>query len=249
MNYLEFEEKARIRTAIEKYCYLNRYEKNVKWREDSLDFDRINKLLKGSLDIEKIKRVENYILENQYFYISSSTEKRARVFCIGKAIIMLHDDQNSIIKFIPLDDFEMGIAEYFCFVKDKDSSYNKKKKVDKERLEFLENEFRNLGKGNEIEKGKILEEIDNILLENKEIITKEKMWEKLGINSDLKSYFCKRYKLFKEFETAEFFSGEENYRNAIEQMPLPILKNITKKGTTDEKKESAILEEIIKIKG
>ena len=32
-------------------------------------------------------------------------------------------------------------------------------------------------------------------------------------------------------------------------MPLPILKNITKKGTTDEKKESAILEEIVKIKG
>lgn len=249
MNYLEFEEKVRIRTVIEKYCYLNRYEENVKWREDSLDFDRIKKLLKGSLDIEKIKKVENYILENQYFYISSSTEKRARVFCIGKAIIMLHDDQNSIIKFIPLDDFEKGIAEYLYFVKDKDSSYNKKKKLDKERLEFLENEFRNLGKGNDIEKGKILEEIDNILSENKEISGKLKMWEKLKINGDLKSQFCKKYKLFKEFETAEVFSGEENYRNAIEQMSITILKNVTKKGSTDEKKENAILEEIIKIKG
>ena len=56
--------------------------------------------------------------------------------------------------------------------------YNKKNQLDAEK----ENEFRNLGKGNEIEKGKILEEIDNILLENKEIITKEKMWKKLGIN-------------------------------------------------------------------
>lgn len=248
MKHLEFEEKAQIRKSLEKYCLSKKYEDDLKWWKGPFDIDRFSKLLKGSLDIEKMKEVEKNIQENQYMYPSYGHPERARIFCIGKAIIIMHKSQNTIIKFIPLDDFKTGMAEYMRIVQGKNSSYNKKKIEAKQRLEFLENEFIGLGEGNEIEKGRILDEIDSILLENKEMGKKGEMWKKLEITDDKKSHLCKRYNLFKKFENSEIIEGKEDFRKTIEMMTVATLKEITKEDVSDQEKEKRILEEMLKMK-
>lgn len=248
MKNLEFKEKSEMRKIIENYCYSKRYDENLKWKKETLDIYRISKLLKGSLDIEKKQKVEKLLEEKPYLYKSSADLYRARSYCIGKAIIILYKENNSIIQFIPLDNFEVGIIEYSMFIENKGGSYKAKIEIE-EKFELLKNEFRDLGDWELIEKGSILNKIDIILSNNKELGEKSKVWEDIGIDSDKKSQLCKRYNLFKKFEKSEIFSGEKNFKKAIEKMTINTIKVITKENISDEERENMLLEEILKMKG
>lgn len=236
MDNLEFKQKLEIKKMIE-----------TKIHSKEKDEKKIN-LLKGSLEIEKKKEVENLLKEEIYTYKSDNGIKEARSFCIGKAIVVLGKDRDVIIKFISLENFNSGIREYMSFVGGDSRKNSEENKIIVE-LDRLRHSFKNLGKGNKIKKGKILEEIDMILTENENIESKKNMWESLGIIDSTKSMLCKRYNLFKEFENSKTFLGEEGYRRAIENMTDLNLKRITKRGISIEEKEEMILEEMLNGKG
>ena len=229
MDYLELEEKLEIKKNIEKKIYLK--EKDEK---------KIN-LLKGSLDINQKRKVEKLLQENKYTYTTNGEEKEARSFCIGKVIVILCKDRNSIIKFISLENFDFGISEYIHITEGNNQEYIKENKKIREKLDTLINEFENLGKWDKVKKGKILEEIDDILTENKNLGKKTEMWEKLGISKSDKSMLCKRYNLFKEFQENANYFGDKDCMKVIEEMTDLNLKKVTKEGISMEEKESIIL--------
>ena len=235
MYYLKVEERLEIKKIAENYCV------SQKIYEEKFD------LLKGSLEIKQRKIVEDLLEKVKYNYENekSSKEKEAKCFCIGKAIIILESDKRKVIDIISLVDFEFGIAEYKRNTGEFFRENMKQGMEIRERMDTLVNEFLNLSKWDKIKKGEILEEIDNILAENKNLGNKKDMWEKLKIIDSTKSMLCKRYRLFKELEKSEVFTGEKDYRKAIEEMIDVKLKEITKEGKTMEEKEEFILEEIL----
>lgn len=228
MDYLEFEEKLKIKLTLEKFFYSEDNKKNFN-------------LLKGSIDINQKKIVEDLLKKTEYYYEIGKKEYKALKFYIGKAIIILELNREDILEFISLEDFDSGIIEYRRIVGDDSQEYFKEIDKIKEKFTVLRNEFKSLGKWDKVEKGRILEEIDEILTQNKELGNKTDTWKILGISNSDKSMLCKRYKLFKEFENSEIFSGEEGYRRVIEEMKDLKLKEITKEGTSNEEKEKMII--------
>ena len=91
MDYLEFDEKLKIKEFVEKKIYIK--EKNR---------EKIN-LLKGSLSIKNKEKVEKLLNDKKYYYESQGEEKEARSFCIGKAIVILNKERNIIKEFISLN--------------------------------------------------------------------------------------------------------------------------------------------------
>lgn len=247
MSYLEFvfEEKLEIKEAIEKYCYSKRNEDKFHTLIGLLEIDKVFDLLKGSLSIDKKNIVENLLRERMYYYEVSGKEYKARCFYIGKAIIILAKDRNIILEFIPLNDFDYGINKYKNITEETEQKTIEYSVKIKEKLKELTDKFQNLGKWDKIEKGKILEEIDILFSENKELGKKTDMWEKLGILSSDKSMLCKRYKLFKEFQEYEASSEHKDHLKIIERMTDSNLKKITKGGLLMEEKVN-MLEKVIK---
>ncbi len=231
MYYLEFEERVEVKKIAEKYCRSKKI------------YEKFFYLLKGSLDIEKRNIVEELLEKSKYYYESerNSKKKEAKCFCIGKTIVILEADKEKVLDIISLVDFDSGINKYREIIGELFRENVKQGMEVRERCDKLVDEFLKLGKWDKIKKGEILEEIDSILTKNQNLGSKKNMWEKLGIIDSTKSMLCKRYKLFKEFEDSELFSGEEGYRRAIEEMKDLKLKEITKEGTSIEKKIDEIL--------
>ncbi len=229
MDSLEFEEKLKIKQFLEKKIYIA-----------EKDREKIN-LLKGSLDFENKNTVEKLLNDEKYYYKSQGEEKEARSYCIGKAIVILNKDRNSMIEFISLRDFYKGIAKYKEFVGGKNQGYMEYSIEVKGKIDILVDEFNDLGKWHRIEKGRILKEMDAILSKDKELGTKAEMWKKLGISSSDKSMLCKRHSLFLEFQNNGLFDGDNSYMKIIEDMPDAKLKKITKEGLTLQEKEEILL--------
>lgn len=228
MDFLEFEEKLEIKTTLEKVFY---YEKNMK----NL------KLLKGSIDINKKIFVEDLLKKTKYYYDSGNKDCEALKFYIGKAIIILEKNRKDILEFISLEDFDSGIEEYRRLVGDDEQEQLKKKNIIKENFATLIREFQKLGKFDRLEKGRILDELENILAQNRDLGNKTNTWEMLGISGPDKSMLSKRYTLFKEFQENKNFSGDKDCIKVINEMTDINLKKITKKGISIEEKEEMIL--------
>lgn len=235
MEYLDFEERLIIKEFAERICYLAKDEEKL----DSL---------KGSLDIEKRNRIEETIKGSKYYYSDGEKNakgfKEVKIYCIGKSIVILKDDRKTIIDIISLKNFDLGIENFKKILEKINQEYMEnfgKEEEEKERLSILENEFKNLGKWERVEKGKILEEMDLILSQDKELGKKTDMWKKLGISNSDKSMFCKRYNLFKELQESETFSGDKDWIKALENMTDANLKKITKEGLLTEEKEEMML--------
>lgn len=235
MYCLDFEEKLIVKEFAERNCYLSKDEEKL----DSL---------KGSLDIELKNFVEKLLRETTCHYLEE--EKNIKVFkevkshCIGKAIVVLKNDGKTILEIISLKNYNFGIDDYKKFVKEMNQEYMEcfgKEEEEKKKLDILIDEFKNLGKWKKIEKGKILEEIDSILSQDKELGNKGHMWKKLGISNSDKSMFCKRYNLFKEFQENGNFSEDKEWIEVIDRMTDLKLKEITKEGLSVEEKENMIL--------
>lgn len=237
MDYLEFDEKLKIKEFVEKKIYIK--EKNR---------EKIN-LLKGSLSIKNKEKVEKLLNDKKYYYESQGEEKEARSFCIGKAIVILNKERNIIKEFISLNNLNDGIDKYMELVNGKHQGHMEYNKEVKGKIDILAEEFNDLGKWNRIEKGRILKEIDAILSEDKMLGKKEEMWERLNIKSYDKSILCKRYNLFLEFKDDELFAENKNYMRAIENMINDKVKEITKENKTKEEKITFILQEISEIEG
>lgn len=229
MDFLEFEEKLEIKKIIETKIYSK--EKDEK---------KIN-LLKGSIDIHQKKIVEDLLKKTKYYFEIGNKKYEALKFCIGKAIIIFEKNSKNILEFISLKDFDFGISEYKNLVgNDSQEEFKEMNKI-RERFEALINEFKNLGKLNKIEKGRILEEIDEILIQNKELGSKTNTWKYLGISNSDKSMLCKRYNLFREFQENENYLGDKNCIKVIKEMTDLNLKRITKEGMTMKEKEEMIV--------
>jgi hypothetical protein len=229
LDYLEFEEKLEIKKILEKYFY-------SKKDEEGID------LLKGSLDIEKKIIVEDLLKTKEYYY--GKRDDKALKFYIGKTIVILEKDKKGVLMTIPLENFEVGINEYLKTVERFGQGHMVHVRKAKEELHELIKKFNNLGKLDKIEKGKILEKIDEILSENKLLGNKATIWEELGISSSEKSMLCKRYNLFREFEEYENFSENQEVMKAIIFITDLNLKEITKKDMSMEEK-SKIIESLI----
>ncbi len=230
MDRLEFEEKLKIKHIIEKTIYFT--------EKDRKKFN----LLKGSLESEKIKILEDLLEKEKYYYEEGTKEKEAKCFCIGKALLVLERDERTIIEIISLEDFNFGIDEYRRITGEFFREHMKKALKIRENLEGLVNKFLTLGKLNRIEKGRILEKIDEILTDNKALGKKSDMWmNRLGISSSDKSMLCKRYNLFLEFKDNELFMEEKNYIKVIEDMTDAKLKEITKEELTLQEKEEILV--------
>lgn len=233
MDYLENEVKMSIKGMAEKYCYsINDNEK----------FD----LLKGSFELSVMQKIKNKIEGTNLYYLEKNGEfKEAKYYYIGKSIVIVDAEGKSIIEIISLLDHASGLKEFFEFAENFNGKYEENYGMEEEqkiRLDELVNEFMALKKNRKIEKGKILEEISNILVANKELGTRDAMWKALKINSDNKSKLCKRYNLFNEFKSNGMFSNEEECREIIENMTDEKLKEITREGLSFHEKEKKILE-------
>ncbi len=236
MVYLDFEEDLEIKKIAEKYCHL---------KEDKEKFN----LLKGSLEIEKKNYVKELLKEKKYHYKEVGKEKEARCFCIGKVIVILSEEKNTIKEVISLKPFDAGIEKYEKFVGGSYQVYMEQNIKEREKIDKLVDEFNSFGKGNKLEKGKIIEEIENILTENKELGKKTDIWKRMGISNSDKSILSKRYNLFLEFKDDELFADNKNYMRAIEDMVNDKVKDITKGNRTKGEKEEMILQEILEIEG
>ncbi len=228
MDFLEFEEKLEIKTTLEKVFY---YEENKK------NFN----LLKGSIDINKKIFVEDLLKKTKYYYDSGNKDREALKFYIGKAIIILEKNRKDILEFISLEDFDSGIKEYRRLVGDDEQEQLKKRNIIKEKFDTLIREFQKLGKFDRIEKGRILDELEDVLAQNRDLGNKTNTWEILGISGTDKSMLSKRYTLFKEFQENKNFSGDKDCIKVINEMTDINLKKITKKGISIEEKEEMIL--------
>lgn len=231
MEYLEFEEKLQIKKSVEKKIYLDEKKK-----------EKIN-LLKGSLDNEQKKAVEDLLKNVKYYYESDRKIKEAEAKCyyIGKAIVILTDDKRKILNFISLEDFDSGINEYKEITGELYRDQTEQNNEIREELNKLVVKFLNLGKGNRIEKGRLLTEMDNILSKNKHLSKVKDILERLNITGQDKYMFIKRYKLFLEFENSELFGEDKSYMETIDDMTNDELRDITKKHLTFEKKEEFLL--------
>ena len=228
MDDLEFEEKLKIKLTLEKIFY-------------SEDNKKKFNLLKGSIDINQKKIIEDLLKKTKYFYEVNGKEYEALKYYIGKVIIILETNRRDILKFISLEDFDSGINEYRRIIGDGAQEYFEAIDKIREKLTELSNKFKNLGKLKKIERGRILEEIDKILTENKNLGNKTDTWKALGISNSDKSMLCKRYNLFKEFKKSKDYSGDEECIKAIEEMTDLNLKRITKEGMTMKEKEEMIV--------
>lgn len=236
MNYLDFEKKLKIKEFIEKSYCLSKDEK-------------IFNLLKGSLYIEEMNSVEELLKETTVYYLEQDKKKEvfkeAKSICIGKVIAILTSDEKEVLETISLKEFDSGVDNYKKIIEEMNQEYANhcKKEINKkDELDLLVEKFKSFGKGKKIEKGKILEEIEEILSENKELGKKTDMWKNLKISNSGKSMLCKRYNLFKEFQENENFSEDkEMIKRAIENMTDLNLKKITKDDTTLEEKENMVL--------
>lgn len=236
MDYFGFEEKLVVKELVEKSNYLYSNEKKVG-------------LLKGSLDIEQKKVVEKLLKERTCYYIEKEKNKKlfkeAKIYFIGKAIVVLKNDRKEIIEIISLKNFDSGINDLKNFIENTNQEYmecfEKEGGKEGDRLDELIDEFGNLGKFKKIDKGRVLEEIDHILTQNKELGKKIDMWKKLGISNSDKYMFCKRYNLFKEFQENESFAEDNEWRDVIERMTDLNLKKITKEGMSTEEKGNMIV--------
>ncbi len=222
MNHLEFEEKLAIKDLAEKFCYLYKNEKV---------FDS----LKGSLSLERKKCIEELIGKKVYYYLdevkNAKIFKEARVYSVGKAIIITKDDSKSIIEVISLKDYEAGIEEYKKFAEEMNKEYMEnfgKEKENEEKFDEFIEQFKNTRKSEKVERGRILIEIDSILSENKERGIKTETWKKLGISPTEKSMLCKRYNLFKEFQGSSSFWNNTDFSKDIDNLTDLELKEITK---------------------
>lgn len=229
MDYLEFEEKLEMKKNLEKYFYSKKDEKGID-------------LLKGSLDIEQKRIVEDLLQTTEYYYGESAD--KALKFYIGKTIAILEKDKKGVLMIILLENFEDGINEYAKIVEKFGQGHIMHIGKVREELDELIKKFRDLGKSDKIEKGKILEKIDGILSENKGLVNKTEMWKGLGISNSGKSMLCKRYNLFREFEENEKFSENQEVMKAIIFMTDFNLKEITKKDMSMEEK-GKIMESLI----
>lgn len=233
MSYLNYEEKLTVKELAEKSPYISKNKEK-------------NNLLKGSLDIKQQDSVEKLLGETECYYLEKGKKeefKEAKKYCIGKVIVILKDDGKTIIEVISLKDYDSGIGNFKDFVENMNQEYMKnfgKEESEKERLEALIDKFKSLKKHSKIEKGKVLEEIDNILTENRELSKKTEMWKELGILPTYKSMLCKRHNLFEELQKGVVFSGSEDLFIVIEKMTDAKLKEITKEDVSMEDKESII---------
>lgn len=235
MDYLDYEMKVNIKVMAEKYC--NSIKNNEKFN-----------LLRGSFELSVRGNIEKQLLGIKLFYLDKEKGedfKEAKYYFIGKSVVVIDAEEKSIIEVISLLDHASNLKEFFEFVEKFNKEYIERyvlEKNQKIRLDDLVNEFKNLKKNRRIEKGRILEEISDMLEKNKGLGTKKVMWTELGITDSIKSIFCKRYRLFEEFKTNEMFSTEEECREIIENMPDGKLKETTKEGLSFQEKEKMILD-------
>ena len=241
MEKLVYEKKVKIKVMAEEYCHKNEKENK---KENNEKFN----LLRGSFELSVREEIEKQLAGIKLYYSDKEKYddfKEAKLYYIGKSLVVVDEEEKSVIEIISLLDYDSGLTGFYEFVEKFNKGYEENHVMEKEqekRLDELANEFKNLKKNKRIEKGRILEEISDILEKNKGLGAKGVIWEELKITSSIQSNLCKRYKLFEEFKLNKMFSTEEECREIIENMPDIKLKEITYKDLKLEDREKMILD-------
>ena len=241
MEKLVYEKKVKIKVMAEEYW---KKKKKGHKKENNEKFN----LLRGSFELSVREEIEKQLAGIKLYYSDKEKYddfKEAKLYYIGKSLVVVDEEEKSVIEIISLLDYDSGLTGFYEFVEKFNKGYEENHVMEKEqekRLDELANEFKNLKKNKRIEKGRILEEISDILEKNKGLGVKGVIWEELKITSSIKSNLCKRYKLFEEFKLNKMFSTEEECREIIENMPDIKLKEITYKDLKLEDREKMILD-------
>lgn len=236
MFELEFEEKFKYKVIMEKVFYNLRNNKECN-------------LLKGSLDRYKIDKINEYIIENDKLYYNGNNKEMKKMVLIGK-IVGIFNSKNELLNSISFKNFEDGLEILSNRISENRNIVlnDAKENIEgKEKLEEVMSDFKKLGKSKEIEKGKLIIDIEELLNINKELGKKGEIWKELGISPTKKSLLTKKYKLFEEMkENLVINEGENNLKITIENLTDAKLKEITKQNATTEEKEEEILKIMIK---